>query len=159
MKRIICVMTAGFLTLSMTSISVNAEEISAETTVCVSENTKLYDETVDNILSTDEAIPSKTWGATSNGQSFSKEWEVTKDLYVRDVDDPIGAMRYGYDTDWINEDYCSCYFIDHNSRAAISRSGYPIEEGDYGNPAIWSYVEVTHKTSTVSYYAQSYGEW
>jgi len=103
--------------------------------------------------------PSKTWGATSSGKSFSREWSVSRNLYLRDIEDPVGYMVYGYDTDWWNEDYCKCYFIDHNSRAAVYRSGYGTTEGAMGNPAVWSSCWVRHKTGTISYYAQSYGAW
>lgn len=160
MKKTFCAIMAGVVSLSMTNILASAEEVTEETVTNVLAITQEdADETLANVSVTFQQTPSKTWGATSQGHSFSKEWEVIKDLYVRDVSDRIGQMKYGYDTDWLNEDYCSCYFVDHNSRAAIYRSGHDTEEGFMGNPAVWSKVEVHHVTSTVSYYAQSYGEW
>lgn len=175
MKKMFCAIMTGVVSLSMTNILASAEEVTEETVTSASSTVEVAvnetsasaleitqedaDETLANVSVTSQQTPSKTWGATSQGHSFSKEWEVTKDLYVRDVSGRIGQMKYGYDTDLLNEDYCSCYFVDHNSRAAIYRSGHDTEEGSMGNPAVWSKVEVHHVTSTVTYYAQSYGEW
>lgn len=101
--------------------------------------------------------PSKVWGATSSGHSFSSEWVVTKDLTIDGV--KVGEMQYGFDTDFINEDYCRCYFVDHQAQAAVSRSGEKEAEGTISYPSEWSSVSVHHTSDTVSYYARSFGAW
>lgn len=102
----------------------------------------------------------KTWGQTSANRSFNSEWEDEKVLKLKSYDSSeVGKMKYGFDTDWVDEDYCMCYFVDHNCRASIYRAGKKTVEGSYGSPAVWSICEVKHTSSTISYYATAYKDY
>lgn len=98
----------------------------------------------------------RTWGRTSSGQVFWDDWELPYELHDRDIGQ-VGNMVIGYDTNWINEDYCKVYMVDHNHIASVYRQGGWKTESANGNPAVWAECWVRHTSSKVSYYAECIG--
>lgn len=82
---------------------------------------------------------------------FSTAWEKTKTYMVGS--DIIGYMIYGYNTDWINEDYVWTMGKECCSTASVFRDGYDSTDCSGFEAAKDSYskIEVTHKTYYVYY--------
>lgn len=84
---------------------------------------------------------------------FNKPWEKTVTYWLRSNKKVIGTMTYGYETDWIKEDYVWTKSNEGYTLAEIQRKYYD-EELQYGSVAgmnKYSKVEVAHKVSGVKY--------
>ena len=78
-----------------------------------------------------------------------EEWEHTRH-YISDGE-YIGRLVYGYDTDYVDEDYAWAYGASCNSQAIIEAGS----EEYYADPAVQNYyskVQVTHDENDVYYY-------
>lgn len=97
------------------------------------------------------------WGTGLEGHNFKKAWDDHKDLWAEGED--LGDMWYGYDTDWFNEDYCICYVIDHDVKAAICRNGGNqwYESSGYGTPANPAEIWKLHSAYQDGYFTMCYG--
>lgn len=91
---------------------------------------------------------------TGQGSSrFDKAWEKTRTYKVGNT--TVGKMIYGYDTDWIKEDYVWTKATECYSRSYLFRDGYDtgyasddnsdVEKGEY------SKTEWRHVTYHVNY--------
>lgn len=86
-----------------------------------------------------------------SSSSFTSEWEKTRTYKVGSTE--IGHMIYGYDTDWINEDYVWTKATECYSTAKVYRDGYDTSycTGSQKAKGTYSKIEVTHKTYYVKY--------
>lgn len=82
---------------------------------------------------------------------FHSEWERTRTYRVGST--TIASMVYGYDTDFIDEDYAWTKSKECYSTAMVKRDGYDTSYlyGSQKGKNIYSKVEVTHETYYVSY--------
>lgn len=93
---------------------------------------------------------------TNNGHGsskFDKAWEKTRIYRVNSS--VIGKMIYGYDTDWIKEDYVWTIATECYSRSYLFRDGYDTSyvsdsRSDVGRNE-YSKTERVHKTYYVNY--------
>lgn len=94
----------------------------------------------------------------SGASEFNNTWDV-ETQYRKYIDDPnafikIGTMIWGFDPTFIDEDYTwTCGLNNNNSQASVFRNGYDSNShyGDYKISGAWSRIDVTHKTTTVTY--------
>lgn len=97
---------------------------------------------------------------TTNYKWYTYEWERT--LTCLNGDDEIGIMVYGFDMDWINEDYTWTIGYDCRTKACVKKGSD--ESGawaGYEDPYDWSKQEVHHTDSKVMHYIKfedSYAE-
>lgn len=86
-----------------------------------------------------------------NSGGFSSEWEKTKTYKVGST--VIAYMTYGYDKDWINEDYVWTKSTECYSTAKVFRDGYDTSycSGSQKGKNTYSKIEVTHRTYYVDY--------
>lgn len=81
---------------------------------------------------------------------FSGEWENTvfyraySPLTMKNYN--TAKMVYGYDTDFINEDYCWTYGYDQCTQASIT-NGNGTHAKSSANVGRWSKLEVRHKSA------------
>ncbi len=88
---------------------------------------------------------------TSKGKSFGGKWEYSVTYKVGKKE--VGMMAYGYDTDWINEDYSWTRGYECDTKAGVKRSGdSSVNWSSYASTNKWSKEEVTHNSSSVTYY-------
>ena len=73
---------------------------------------------------------------------FESEWEVTKEFYYNDV--YIGVITYGYDTDWIKEDYTWVNADLYTHYASVDNDKGLYKSGDKLK-TVWAKIEITHK--------------
>lgn len=87
-------------------------------------------------------------GGSSN---FSSEWEKTNTYKIGNT--VIGHMIYGFDKDWIHEDYVWTKATECYSTAKVYRSYFDTyyNSGKEVGRNAYSKIEVTHKTYSVSY--------
>ena len=87
----------------------------------------------------------------SNSSGFDNEWENTTTYKQNNV--KIGIMIYGFDKDWINEDYVWTKGDECNTTAAIKRDGYDTvyKSGSSAGIGKYSKIEINHKTYNVYY--------
>lgn len=89
----------------------------------------------------------------SGASKFTSEWEMTRTYKIGST--TIGYMIYGYDTDWINEDYVWTKATECYSKAMVYRNGYDSNwdycEGSEKGKNSYSKIEVTHRTYYVYY--------
>lgn len=83
--------------------------------------------------------------------SFTSEWEKTRTYSVSSG--IIGYMVYGYDVDWINEDYVWTKATECYSTASVQRAGHDTSycSGTEQGKNTYSKIEVTHQTYYVYY--------
>lgn len=83
---------------------------------------------------------------------FSSEWEKTNTYRVGNT--VIGHMIYGFDKDWIHEDYVWTKATQCYSTALVYRNYFDSSSYCSGKEAeknVYSKIEVTHKTYYVFY--------
>ena len=84
---------------------------------------------------------------------FKTEWEYTVTYKVDST--TIAYMTYGYDVDWIDEDYVWTKSLECYSSAWVYRDGYDTGYryigGTEKGKGVYSKIEVTHKTYNVYY--------
>jgi|GEM_PF-2284716 len=84
---------------------------------------------------------------------FKTEWEYTVTYKVDST--TIAYMTYGYDVDWIDEDYVWTKSLECYSSAWVYRDGYDTGYQYIGSEEkeknVYSKIEVTHKTYNVYY--------
>lgn len=94
---------------------------------------------------------------------FKDEWEQTANYKQKSTGKAIGKMIYGYDTDWVNEDYVWTWGYESETTALLKRSGYD-ESNQSGSKAAsrsYSKCERKHQTYQVYYmirFQVTYGE-
>lgn len=94
------------------------------------------------------------YGYNTNGNVFNNEWEMSVTIY-NSLKEKIGVLCFGYDTDWINEDYAWAKGAD-KCKAGVYRHNYD-NSTNWGwakSGWSWSKEEVTHKKNNVSYYIE-----
>ena len=110
------------------------------------------------IMATIMVLPASAAGYSNNASvrsssTFNSEWEKTRTYKVGS--DTIGTMIYGYDTDWINEDYVWTKATECHSTAMVYRDGYDADWSYCAGPEkgrnTYSKIEVTHRTYYVYY--------
>ena len=102
------------------------------------------------------AIPAAAAGYTDyayvgTSSSFDSEWEKTRTYKVDS--DVIAYMVFGYDKDWINEDYVWTKSPECYSTAKVKRSGHETAycAGSQKGKNSYSKIEVTHQSYYVYY--------
>lgn len=89
----------------------------------------------------------------TSSSSFTSEWEKTRTYKVGST--VIGYMIFGYDTDWVYEDYVWTKATECYSTAMVYRSGYDSNweycTGTEQAKNTYSKIEVTHQTYYVYY--------
>ena len=87
--------------------------------------------------------------------NFTSEWEKTTTYKVNNGTVTVGTMIYGYDKDYINEDYVWTKDTECYSRAKLYRDGHDKNSiycaGSQKGKNTYSKIEVTHQTYYVSY--------
>lgn len=86
----------------------------------------------------------------SGENRFTEEWEYCLAYSYNGVQ--AWTMYYGYDTDWINEDYTWTISQTGESTAYVYRNGYDTDKkctGPTGKAGKYSKIEVTHRTADV----------
>lgn len=93
---------------------------------------------------------------TTSGQGsyrFNNAWEKTRTYKTGNT--TIGQMIYGYDTDWINEDYVWTKANECYSRSYLFRDGYDTGYGSDDSSDVgkgkYSKTEWKHRTYYVNY--------
>ncbi len=97
---------------------------------------------------------SNTDSTTGHGSSrFNNAWEKTRTYKVGNT--TIGKMIYGYDTDWIKEDYVWTIATECYSRAFLFRDGidtsYASDDRKYVGKGEYSKTEWMHRVYHVNY--------
>lgn len=91
------------------------------------------------------ALTTSTFATTIERSStyFNSDWETV-------VNGTDYVMVYGYNTSWINEDYCHTKHnkVRHTAMVVNGSDSYT----DTQNAAVWAYVDVIHNGSPVFYY-------
>lgn len=84
---------------------------------------------------------------------FNNEWEFTTYYYVNNGSVLIGYLTWGYDTDWVNEDYAWSTGREAGSQSFVKRNYYDTsyQPGTWQMALLWSKCEITHATYNVSY--------
>ena len=105
---------------------------------------------VGSMMISAEAATGKT-AHVSGSDRFAQEWEKTTTYKVGDT--KIGKMVYGFDKDWIYEDYCWTYGYECSTRPKICRVKYDSEYqlGSKKGEDKWSKYEIKHYTYDVKY--------
>lgn len=87
-----------------------------------------------------------------NATLFYDEWEFTCQVF-NSSGTHIGDFCYGYDMDFINEDYTWTWSSVYTCKAGVRRNGYDsgYNWGASKSGGVWSKIEVTHRTNDVSY--------
>lgn len=87
----------------------------------------------------------------SGASRFTSEWEKTRTYKVGSA--VIGHMVYGFDKDWIHEDYVWTIATQCYSTALVLRSSFDPSycSGPEKERNVYSKIEVTHKTHSVAY--------
>ena len=89
---------------------------------------------------------------SANGSSkFTSEWEKTTTYKIDGQ--KIGIMIWGYDEDYVNEDYVWSIGYECNSKPALFRDGHDTAyvNGTSGQPHLYGKIEVKHQTYYVKY--------
>lgn len=74
--------------------------------------------------------------------TFTEPWELSQG-------DSSFGFRYGYNTSWIDEDYChSIYSGNHTAAISNGNGGY---ESGYVKGGNWAKIEVRHKGTSIWY--------
>lgn len=87
------------------------------------------------IASTSTVFAGQAQG-TSSGRTFTKSWKAS-------ATSGTGSVTYGYNTDWINEDYAWGYCSDASHTAAL-RNGNGWHYGPTKSKGDVSKIEVVH---------------
>ena len=85
----------------------------------------------------------------SSGKSFNREWEMTVTYYFKPSMKELGYMTYGYDTDWINEDYVWVKATECAAQGYIWRGSYDtywMSDGKSSGAGKYSETEIRHRT-------------
>lgn len=108
------------------------------------------------LMATVTAIPASAANYTnsttvSSSSRFKSEWEKTRTYKVGST--VIAYMVYGYDTDYINEDYVWTKATGCYSTAMVKRNYYDTgyQAGTQKGKNVYSKIEVKHVTYNVSY--------
>ena len=98
-----------------------------------------------------DAADYTNYAYVKGSSKFSSEWEKTRTYKVGST--TVAYMIYGYDTDWINEDYVWTKSTESYSTAMVKRDGYDTSycKGSQKGKNVYSKIEVTHKTYYVYY--------
>ena len=84
--------------------------------------------------------------------SFTDDWQ-DEEQYFDEYGTVIGVLVYGFDTDWLDEDYSHTRGYSHySSQAGVKRGNDAIQWGDEAISGYLSSKNVYHKTDTVNYY-------
>ncbi len=101
-------------------------------------------------------VPASAAGYTgtageSGASRFTSEWEKTRTYKVGGT--VIGYMIYGFDKDWIHEDYVWTKATQCYSTALVFRNSFDTSycSGPEKDRNVYSKIEVTHKTYSVAY--------
>ena len=84
---------------------------------------------------------------SADGSSkFNSEWEKTTTYKIGSQE--IGIMIWGYDTDYIKEDYVWSVGYECSSQPAVFRDGYDTSyvTGTWGQTYLYGKIEVKHQT-------------
>ena len=108
------------------------------------------------LMATVTIVPAAAAGYTDyayvgTSSSFNSEWEKTRTYNVGST--TVAYMVFGYDTDWIKEDYVWTKATECYSTAMVKRGGHDTSycEGTEQGQNVYSKIEVTHKTYYVYY--------
>jgi hypothetical protein len=86
----------------------------------------------------------------STGRSYASSWTTgIKEANYQGVE--WGQYKYGFDTSGTDEDYMYVYGYDTKADAGIHRSGYNANWVNGTQPRVWSRIEKTNKTTTVTF--------
>lgn len=94
------------------------------------------------LLSASASAFAETTTYNSNGQTFSKSWELP-------ASGSGWLMKYGFNTAWINEDYTHTYHTTYHHTATVSNNNGAFSDEDSGGA--WAGIEVTHRGSYIEY--------
>lgn len=106
-------------------------------------------------------VSAATWKSKTvdNSKGFKNAWEKTVTYKLDNAKKTnIGSMTYGFDTDWINEDYVWTMSMEGYSLAELQRIGVD-DELQYGSKKgmkKYSKIEVKHKNTHVKYQIKFY---
>ncbi|SFE98167.1 hypothetical protein SAMN04487969_110164 [Paenibacillus algorifonticola] len=78
----------------------------------------------------------------SSGKTFTKSWELT-------ASGGSWLMKYGFNTDFINEDYTHTYNSQFHHTATVSNSNGAFTDED--SAGSWAGIEVTHSGTYIEY--------
>ncbi|WP_346887372.1 hypothetical protein [Clostridium sp. UBA1056] len=84
----------------------------------------------------------QTWKVHNEGRGFTSSWEASQG-------DSSFGFKYGFETDWLDEDYCySIYKGSHQSAISNGNGGHETRSVKGG---IWAQLKVRHSGSAVWY--------
>lgn len=88
------------------------------------------------------AASAKTVEVDSGGKSFADSWSLSKS-------GTDWVMNYGFNTDWIDEDYTHTKHnsFDHTATVANANGAY----SDDDSSGYWAEIEVSHSGNSVQY--------
>lgn len=93
------------------------------------------------VLALPATVQAQQWKVNNDGRTFEQAWEA------QEGDSSFGFI-YGYNTTWINEDYChSIYQYYHDAALSNARGGF--SSGASGGN--WAKIEVRHSGTAVWY--------
>ena len=85
--------------------------------------------------------------------SFNQEWEYTVNYRYKPTNVFLGSMTYGFDTDWIHEDYVWARGAECKVQGFIKRINYDTTwQSDGKSSDAWEYskTEITHRSASTS---------
>lgn len=87
----------------------------------------------------------------SNSSRFDNEWEKTTTYKIGTTE--IGHMIWGFDKDYINEDYVWSVGNECSTQPSVYRDGHDTSyvNGTLGQTYLYGKIEVQHKTYYVKY--------
>ena len=86
---------------------------------------------------------------------FLTDWQIQIEYLDEDETSVIGVLMYGYDTDFIDEDYANTRgYNNYYSRAGLKRGTGSKEWSDKKTPSYLATINRTHKSDSVSYYIE-----
>lgn len=90
-------------------------------------------------------------------QTFKKAWDVTETITDTVYGIPIGAIQWGFDTVFVNEDYVYTRGKDgHKSQAKLKQGDNSVINGRIANANYLSDIMEKHRSDTVKYYIVIY---
>lgn len=89
--------------------------------------------------------------SASGSSKFDSEWEKTTTYKISGT--KIGHMIWGFDKDYINEDYVWSVGTECSTQPAVFRNGHDSSyvTGTWGQAYLYGKIEVQHQTYYVNY--------
>ena len=94
-----------------------------------------------------------TTSSVRQAYTFNNEWERTVFFRFRPTNADLGSMTYGYDTDWIHEDYVWATGLECKVQGWIFRVDYDTywqSDGKSSGAGERSETEITHRSASTS---------